>query len=196
MNKAGDNGATKRHGAPQPSKLSVAQENAVDTLVSGKTDSETAALVGVNRVTVTRWRLYSPAFLAALNLRRIEVWSAGAERLRTLIPKAIDVLGSELENAASPNRVKCALELLRLVPPSLTEIGPTDADQIIRERVAERRERLRRAREQKAFEQLASFADTSGLPPLPTEEELFAEEAKTIELQIQEHDTQKEEGPN
>lgn len=42
-------------------KLSVKQENAIDMLVTGGTDSEVAAAVGVHRVTVTRWRLYDPS---------------------------------------------------------------------------------------------------------------------------------------
>jgi len=43
-------------------KLSVEQLNAIDLLVTGKTDQEVADLVGVSRSTVTFWRLYNPTF--------------------------------------------------------------------------------------------------------------------------------------
>ena len=43
-------------------QLSVKQENAIDMLVTEATDSEVAQVVGVNRVTVTRWRLYDAQF--------------------------------------------------------------------------------------------------------------------------------------
>ena len=62
--------ATNCYTMLQNSALTVAQENAVDALAAGKKDAEVAALVGVNRVTVTRWRLYHPHFIAALNERR------------------------------------------------------------------------------------------------------------------------------
>ncbi len=131
--------ATKCYAPLQRAGLTVAQENAIDALVSGKTDTEAAALVGVNRVTVTRWRLYSPTFMAALNVRRAEVWSVGAAQLRALIPKAIGVLASELEDTESPNRIKAALELLRLVPLTPPVIGPADPEEIVRRIVHEQR---------------------------------------------------------
>ena len=46
--------------------LTLAQQNAVDLLAAGKNDTETADALKLNRVTVTRWRLYSPEFRAAL----------------------------------------------------------------------------------------------------------------------------------
>lgn len=54
--------------------LTLAQHNAVDLLASGKTDTETAELLNLHRTTVTKWRLYSPDFQAALNIRRAETW--------------------------------------------------------------------------------------------------------------------------
>jgi FixJ family two-component response regulator len=46
-------------------QLTVKQENVIDMLVVGANDSEVAQAVGVNRVTVSRWRLYSPQFQAS-----------------------------------------------------------------------------------------------------------------------------------
>ncbi len=139
MQKPPANNATKSHTKLPRTALTVSQENAIDALVIGKTDAETAALVGVNRVTVTRWRLYSPTFIAALNLRRAELWSIGAERLRALIPKALDALEAELGKADSPHRWKVALEVLALSPPKVADIGPTDATEIVRKIVEAQR---------------------------------------------------------
>jgi hypothetical protein len=125
--------------------LTLPQLNAIDLLASGKTDKETAELLGLSRTCVTKWRLYDPVFQAALNRRRAEVWSAGIDRLRFLIPKALDALADELEKKDGPNRVKAASEILRLaqLPAGSLGIGPSDAGEIVRQLVTERRERAR-----------------------------------------------------
>jgi hypothetical protein len=121
------------------------QLNAVDLLAAGKTDTETAELLSLDRTTVTKWRLYDPIFQAALNRRRVEVWSCGVDRLRSLIPKALDALADTLEDRDHPHRVKAAAELLRLVPlaEGTLTIGPTDADGVVRRVVEERRRTAR-----------------------------------------------------
>lgn len=113
----------------------LAQQSAIDLLVTGKSDTETAAALGLSRTTVSKWRLYDPVFQAALNRRRAEVWSDGAERLRALVPKALDALAAELDGG--PNRLKAALALLRIAQPP--DVGPTDPDAIASRIVAERR---------------------------------------------------------
>jgi hypothetical protein len=55
---------------------------------------------------MTKWRLNSPALQAALNRRRCEDWGPGIDRLRSLIPKALDARAEELEHKDSRNRVK------------------------------------------------------------------------------------------
>jgi hypothetical protein len=52
-----------------PHGLSLAQQNAVDLLAGGKNDTETAKALGLNRVIVTRWRLYSPEFRPGLAMK-------------------------------------------------------------------------------------------------------------------------------
>lgn len=175
MGKPTANGATSCYAKLQPAGLTVAQENAVDALVSGKNDAETAALVGVNRVTVTRWRLYSPAFIAALNVRRAEVWSVAADQLRALLPKAVAALGAELDNPDSPHRVKAAVELLKLVTPTGPAVGPTDPDEVLRRHVEQRRERLKQERGwQEENESNKALDLIDGLTPLPGTEKLAA----------------------
>jgi hypothetical protein len=121
------------------------QLSAIDLLVSGKNDKETAELLGLSRTAVTKWRLYDPVFQAALNRRRAEVWGAGCDRLRALIPKALDTLADELDNRDNPNRLKAAVEVLKLaqLPSGAAGIGPTDAEEIVRGIVLTRRGRAR-----------------------------------------------------
>jgi len=118
--------------------LTVEQRNAIDMLVTGNTDTETAQAVGVHRVTVTKWRNGDPWFQAELNRRRQEVWSAAGEQLRSLLPKAIDALESELGNP--DRRLAAASQVIKLA--GLTNVsrpeGPTEAEQIITSLFSER----------------------------------------------------------
>ncbi len=121
---SGTSGYKRQHG------LTLLQRNAVDLLVTGKTDREAAETVGVNRVTMTKWRLYDPWFQAELNRRRLDVWGSSVERLRAMLPKALGVLERALDGddayAAAVQIVKLAA-LDKLPPPD----GPTDGDRIV-----------------------------------------------------------------
>lgn len=112
-------------------KLNIEQLNAIDLLVTGKTDQEVADLVGVSRSTVTGWRLYNPTFAAELNKRRKEVWGAAGDRLRTLLLKAFDVV----ESALNAGDIKAALEFLKVAGVNnikLDNIGPEEPEEIIK----------------------------------------------------------------
>ncbi len=115
-------------------KLSIQQMNAIDMLVTGSSDKEVAEKVGVDRSTVTRWRNYHPAFIAELNAQREAVWGAAKEKLRSLMPDAVDVVSEAIRDRENPDRVKVALELIRSVKmnESVT-IMPhtTEADKLI-----------------------------------------------------------------
>src|SRR5262249_56297147 len=120
--------------------LTLAQQNAVDLLAAGKNDTETAAALNLNRATVTRWRLYSPEFRAALAAQRYAVWGASADRLRALLPKALDTLAEALERAE--DKVTVALAVLKLAGPlPLLPTGPTKAEEYGRQQVSPARER-------------------------------------------------------
>lgn len=124
--------------------MSLPQLSAVDLLAAGKSDTETAAVLGLHRVSVTRWRLYSPGFRAALAERRAAVWGAAADRLRVLLPRAVDVLAEVLADPAAPNRTAVALAVLKLAGPlPLAPADPPDADEIVRQVVEREREELR-----------------------------------------------------
>lgn len=148
----------RQHGRGQ---LTLPQLNAVDLLAAGKTDKETAELLNLHRTSITKWRIYDPTFQAALNRRRVEVWSVGVDRLRSLIPKALDVLGQELDGPAGPTRLKAAAEVLRLVPLSANVLafGLTDPEEIVRREVTTRRNRA-----PGPLDNL--YDDGKGLPPM------------------------------
>jgi hypothetical protein len=155
--------------------LTLDQQSAVDLLASGKTDTETAELLKLNRVSVTRWRLYDPAFQAALNVRRADIWGAAAERLRALLPKAIDALADALSDADNLDRVNVALAVLKLIGPlAAPPIGPTDPDEIVRQRVNARFEMHRTIREQRAEINRSNGDYFTEPPALPTLEMLEA----------------------
>ncbi len=95
--------------------LTVRQQYAIDLLLAGNTDLATAKKVGVHRTTVTRWRLESPLFLGHLNRRRADVWSASGQQLRSLLPKAVDVIDRALEGEeVSKQALRAALALVKM----------------------------------------------------------------------------------
>jgi hypothetical protein len=67
-----------------------------NALIAGGTDEEVASQVGCHRTTVSRWKLHHPRFRAVLNERRQEAWGASLDRLRALLPSALDRLEEEI----------------------------------------------------------------------------------------------------
>jgi hypothetical protein len=127
--------------------LTVAQLSAVDLLASGKTDTEAAELLKLARPTVSKWRLYDPAFQAALNQRRAEVWGAGVDRLRSLIPQALDVRGDALANGNMATKLKAAGVVLTLAQlPGPAPTGFTSAEGIVAALVAARMQAIQAER--------------------------------------------------
>lgn len=113
--------------------LSPPQLAAVDLLAVGKNLTEAAEAVGVTRQTVSEWLNQHDGFRAAVNQRRHELWAAVTDRLRSLVPKALDTL----EEGLTAGNVQAALGLLKaaglhgLAAPS----GPTTPEAIEAERV-------------------------------------------------------------
>ena len=100
---------------PDKSGLSIEQENAIDLLVQGKTDKETAEAVGVCRQTVVEWRLRSITFREEVNTRRKALWDSQTERLRSLVSKAVDVLEGDLQAEDPRLRQNAAIHILNAV---------------------------------------------------------------------------------
>ena len=94
----------------RPRGLTVAQQNAVDLLVTGLNDRAAAERLGLSRETVTRWRNYDPAFQATLNERRAALWTCAADGIRAAVPLALETVREQLD--IGPRRDRLALDLL------------------------------------------------------------------------------------
>ena len=135
--------ATDPDGAAARPALTPQQELAVDLLAGGKTVTEAAAAVGVARQTVSEWLNRCAVFRAGLNGRRQELWVANTDRLRALLPEAVEALAAELRGG---DRLKAAALVLRacgaygLAAP----LAPTDPEEV--ELVDQERDSSRRSR--------------------------------------------------
>ena len=134
---------TERNGQPSR-ELSEQQQAAVELLAAGKTDKQAAETLNLPAKRVAKWRLYDPVFQAALNACRAEVWQASFDRLRSMIPQALDTLAEELNRADNPDRCKLALDILRLAKlPEIAPHGPADPETIVRQAVNRERQQAR-----------------------------------------------------
>src|SRR5262245_34660277 len=133
----------ERNGKPRR-ELSAQQQAAIDLLASGKTDKQAAETLNLPTERVAKWRLYDPVFQAALNACRADVWQASIDRLRSILPQALDTLVEELNRADNPNRYKLALDILRLAKlPDIAPQGPADPETIVRLVVNRERQQAR-----------------------------------------------------
>jgi hypothetical protein len=130
--------------SPQARRRGLTQRQwlAIDLLVLGKTDDAVASGLHVARSTVTRWRLYHPAFIAELNRRRSELWTASADRFRSMFYEATELLRNELLTAPDgERRFRAAVAISRLVgaAKAVRPTGPMSADEIVDELIRARR---------------------------------------------------------
>ena len=129
-----------------PSSLTPQQEAAVDLLAVGNTVTQVADAVGVARQTVSEWRNRNAAFQAAVNSRRLELWTGLRDRLRALLPKAVDVLERSLDEDGKSAR-DAAVQILKAcgfysLPPPTGFTTAEDIEVAGREADGERRRRL------------------------------------------------------
>jgi hypothetical protein len=99
---------TKSHEADD--RLTPQQQTAIDLLTTGKTLTDTAHALEVDRATVSTWVNHSPVFIAGLHSRRQELWEGQVETLRGLLPKALAVLQQALEG---DNPFPAAIQVLK-----------------------------------------------------------------------------------
>jgi hypothetical protein len=93
----------------QPKPLTVEQRSAIDLLIVGKSDQETADAIGVTRQTVQVWRTSHLVFQSELEQARGALWRLSAERLRGMMSQALD----NIAKAIDQGDVKSSFELLR-----------------------------------------------------------------------------------
>ena len=116
--------------------LSAPQAAALELVALGKNDTDTAAAAGVTRQTVNGWRNHDPAFIAAVNARRRELWEETHDRLRGLAVKALDVLAGALESdpaTALPAAIQ-VLKALKVYGEVGAPQGPTSALGVLADR--------------------------------------------------------------
>jgi len=133
---------TTLHELPE---LNDRQLAAVDALAAGATDQEAADQSGAHRVTVTNWRNHNPVFRAALNARRIDLWGASLDRLRSMLPKALDRVDEEI--TGGEQGLRAALKLLEIAGMGTAGgdhygsrgVGPEDPEAMIAAKVKAKR---------------------------------------------------------
>jgi hypothetical protein len=111
--------------------LSLAEENAIELIVLGHSDRSVANHCGVHRVTVTRWRLYNPAFRAELSRRRQEVAGATADGFRQLAASALVVMSKLLEDPSPSVRFRAARSVLAMTPRFAPPDEPIDVEGVL-----------------------------------------------------------------
>ncbi len=129
---------TTKHDTTLPA-LNDRQLAAIDALIAGATDEEAAEQSGAHRVTVTNWRNHNPVFRAALNARRAELWSTSLDRLRSMLPNALDRIERELTGSDTPQGLRVALKVLEIAGMGTAGgthygsrgVGPEDPDGIV-----------------------------------------------------------------
>jgi len=113
-------------------QLSTAQLAAIPLLLAGKSVTDTAAAVGVTRQTVSGWLNADTLFIATLNDERADLWEAGKDRLRSLLPRALDVLETGLDHPDLRIGLAAARDVLRLLNPGDCRPDPAVTEEDVR----------------------------------------------------------------
>jgi hypothetical protein len=114
----------------EPRELSAQQEVVIDLLAVGKTLTDAAAAVEVSRQTVSGWLNHDCAFQANLHARRQELWAHMVDKLRALVPRALEVVEKALDGE---NPLPAAIHVIRAaglygVPPPSGSVEAEDLD--------------------------------------------------------------------
>ena len=81
--------------------LTARQRLAIEHIVSGKTDIETAAIIGVTGPTISRWRNLNPTWAAAERKAEDELVARTRRRLRTLTTRAVQALEEVMDGTVT-----------------------------------------------------------------------------------------------
>ncbi len=102
--------ATKQQ-ARRVEPLTEQQAQAAALVAEGIALDDVAATIGEHTATVSEWREDNPAFIAEVNRRRREAWATAQDRLRALVPQALDALAEAVE----AGDLKASFEVLKAV---------------------------------------------------------------------------------
>lgn len=93
------------------------QEQVLNFMLSGRTQTEAAQLVNVSRETITRW-LSDDRFSSELDRRRTELWQNHRDRLSGLLGDALAEIESLLQSDDERIRLDAAKTIIRTALPS------------------------------------------------------------------------------
>lgn len=135
--------------APDLPKLTPKKERALVALLSGATDGAAAKAAGVTRETVNRWQHTDEHFIAAMNEQRAALWRGSRDALRSLVPKAVRVLGAALDDPSAQVRLNAVGVVLRAAGLAAGPLEPaarlTTPSEVREEWASEARSRARAA---------------------------------------------------
>ena len=106
--------------------ISDQQAAVIRAVVSGQSQKAAAAAVGVSEYTVSRWANSDPAYIAALNLARLDAWQEQRAELSKLLIKARQGLEYVLEGNDHGAIVRAAALILEQFASSPT--GPVTVE--------------------------------------------------------------------
>jgi len=116
-----------------PDVLTGEQVEVLAHLVSGSSQRDAAAAVGVAEETISRWMHGDPLFVATLNGIRAEVWRAAVDRLRGLVGAALVTVEELMAKGESEStRLRAASLVLKSVHDLGEPQGETDPERLAR----------------------------------------------------------------
>lgn len=133
-------------------ELTPIQQRAIALLLQGKSQTEIARELNIDRTTLWNWRTKDPVFTAELNKAQAELYERAVSRLYSLTTKALETLEGILEKSNDEQaKIKVASFILKSV--GLNEVnftpGPMSEEEVIEHWVREEAEREdRREREE------------------------------------------------
>jgi hypothetical protein len=113
-----------------PRAITTRQQQALQVLLTGATDTAAAEAAGVSRETVCRWRHRDANFVAALNEARQDLSQDFHDGLRALLPDALAALRDGLAADNINTRVRVASTLFRTLRDIGEPTGPTNPEAI------------------------------------------------------------------
>lgn len=116
----------RRRMATKHDKLTPAARAALEALAAGATVTAAAKAVKVSRQTVSDWLNHNPAFNAELTQRRAELWGQACDRMRALLPVALDRIEAAL-HTEGPGSLNAALALIRMAKVEPQPVGPVES---------------------------------------------------------------------
>jgi len=108
---------------PEP-ELTQQQKDAIELLTTGAKFGEIAAKVGIDRVTLWRWRTLDPDFIASLNRWRSEIRSEARDRLLAITSTATDTLDDKIRKGDGRLGFKVLERMQCMEPGADTPLDP------------------------------------------------------------------------